>query len=37
MSNNGKKPEPVWPLAIAWFVILFAAIYLLAQILRVVV
>ena len=33
---NGKKPEPVWPIALGWLLLLFTAIYLVAQVLRVV-
>ncbi|QOC55745.1 hypothetical protein SEA_ARCHIMEDES_45 [Gordonia phage Archimedes] len=35
MGRN--KKEPVWPVALAWLVIVFAALYLVAQVLRVAI
>ncbi|QFG05109.1 hypothetical protein SEA_DRE3_33 [Gordonia phage Dre3] len=29
--------EPVWPVALAWLVIILAALYLVAQVIRVVI
>ncbi|WNN95762.1 membrane protein [Gordonia phage Fribs8] len=31
------KKEPVWPVALGWLLIIFTALYLLAQIIRVVI